>query len=295
MKKLILSILIFLSMESALQAHASANDAETALKTQETPQTSGASQEPDKNGNAIVIKGIRNPEDMAYASFVAAQKAFEENRHYAPDAPLLFQMKTHSGEFDGLRLSIASDNSSIPVAYDAQGQFVLPHDAAALRDQAVVTVDKKRGEIFWMPVIRSHDLAQSTLRLGDLRLYCRVQWELEKADASVGTKMMNLLMGGCSSNSFFTLGLPQPGMRVRLVSKDRQEILLKHYVAHRTRWQPPYGDATWPDDTRVEFLAPEDGFALDEACRTTREKNSENSYQHSYGTFDPESCAWRPN
>ncbi|MES2102427.1 MAG: hypothetical protein V4634_00295 [Pseudomonadota bacterium] len=255
---------------------------------------------PGKEGNSVVIRGIRHPENMAYSSFVAAQKAYEENRHYAPDAPLLFQMKTHSGKFDGLRLTIAGDNTLIQVPYDDKGRFTLPYDEAALRDDAEVSTDKKRGEIYWLPVIRSPGLAQDTLRLGDLRLYCRVKWALEKADTSVATKMMTLLRGNCDSSSFITLALPQPGMRVRLVSDNRQEIFPvaasgSHYIAHRTRWEPPFGDAAWPDDTRIDFLPPEDGFLLDDECRKTREKEAEDLYRHSYATFDPDSCVWRPN
>jgi hypothetical protein len=262
-----------------------------------TPTANSSS---DPEGNQIVVHGMRNPEGMVYSSFVAAQRAYEQNRHYAPDAPLLFQMKTHSGKLDGLRVTIAGENTLIPVPYDDKGLFTLLYDEAALQDKAVVMVDKKNGEIYWVPVIRSPGLAQDTLRLGDLRLYCRVKWALEKADASIGTKMMTLMMGGCNSSSFITLGLPQPGMRVRLVSNERQEVFPAdadkgHYVAHRTRWNPPFGDTAWPDDTRIEFLPPEDGFVLDEECRRAREKYAEDAFHHSYTTFDPDSCIWRPN
>lgn len=255
---------------------------------------------PAKEAPAIHIKGLRNPEDLAYASFVAAQQAYEENRRYAPDAPLLFQIKSHSGQFDGLRITIAGDNTFIPVPYDEAGQFTVPYDKAALQDDAMVTTDKKHGELYWLPVIRTPGLPPDTLRLGDLRLSCRVSWALEKGDASIATRMMWGLMGGCNSNSFTTLGLPQPGMLVRLVSGDKAEVLAvkggdEHYVAHRTRWQPPLGDAAWPDDTRVEFLPPEDGFELDAECREAREKDASDAYRHSYGTFSASSCVWRPN
>lgn len=248
----------------------------------------------------IVIKGVRNPEGLAYASFVAAQQAYEKHRQYAPDAPLLFQMKTHSGTFDGMRVTISGEQTSIPVPYDGQGRFTLPYDAAALQDEAVVTTDKKAGAIYWLPLIRSPGLAQDGLRLGDLRLYCRVKWALEKADASLATKMMALMMGGCDSSSYMTLGLPQPGMRVRLTSGERREVFpvdVKpgHYVAHRTRWEPPYADSAWPDDTRVDFLPPEDGFVLDPACQRALEKDAGDAYRHSYANFDPDSCVWRPN
>lgn len=256
--------------------------------------------EPAQNGKAIVIRALRDPEGMAYASFVEAQTTYADNRRYAPDAPLLFQMRTHGGGFDGLRLTITGDNTSITVPYDGMGQFTLPYDAAALRDAAVVMTDKRRGAIYWLPVVRTPGLPQDTQRLGDLRLSCRVSWALERAHASVGTKMMTLLMGGCNSSTYNTLALPQPGMRVRLVADGKQQTFPGDasgglYVAHRTRWTPPLGDASWPDDTRIEFLPAEDGFVLDEACRKTREKDASDAYQHSYGTFDAGSCVWRPN
>jgi hypothetical protein len=265
------------------------------------PQTSAADPQVlvPRDGGVIVIKSLRHPEALAYASFVAAQKAYEQYRHDAPDAPLLFQMKTHSGTFDGLRLSIDGEHTRIAVPYDAEGQFTLPYDEAALQDRAVVLTDKRRGQIYWQPVIRTPGLAPGTLRLGDLRLDCRVQWALEKGSASFATKMATLMRGNCNSSSFVTLALPQPGMRVRLASKEQQQVLApdgEHppYVAHRTRWEPPFGNAAWPDDTLVDFLAPEEGFALDAQCQSAREKDAGDAYRQSYGTFDPNSCAWRP-
>jgi hypothetical protein len=254
----------------------------------------------DATSQQVVVRTLRNPEGMAYSSFIAAQKAYEEHRHYAPDAPLLFQMKTHSGTFDNLRLSVEGDHTDIPVAYDENGQFTLPYDNAALQDNAILTTNKKRGQIYWSPSIRTPGLPDNTLRLGDLRLYCRVKWALEKAAATLETKMMTALSKNCESSTFNTLGLPQPGMRVRLLSKDREEVLAvepdkRHYASHRTRWYPPFGNVTWPDDTRVEFLPPEAGFVLNEECRLTREKDAADSYRHSYGTFKRDSCVWRPN
>ncbi|MES2126497.1 MAG: hypothetical protein V4463_04440 [Pseudomonadota bacterium] len=249
---------------------------------------------------AVVIRGLRNPEGMAYASFIAAQQAYAEHRQHAPDAPLLFQMKTHTGNVEGLHLSINGDHTTIPVAYDEAGRFVLPYSEAALKDDAVLMADKRLGEIYWLPVIRTPGLQPGTQRLGDLRLYCHVKWALEKGDASLATKMMATLMGGCSSSAFESLALPQPGMLVRLSTANKQETFAATgnnglYVAHRTRWQPPFGDQGWPDETVVEFLAPEDGFVLDPECARTRDKEASEGYQHSYGVFGRDSCIWRPN
>ena len=209
-------------------------------------------------GNTVVIRHLRHPEAMAYANFIAARKAYDAYRRFAPDAPLLFQVKTRSGKLDGLHVNIEGDNTAIPIAYDELGQFALPYSEQALRDKALVTSDIRRGEVHWLPVVRTPGVPPSALRLGDLRLFCRLQWALEEADASIGTKLMTLVRGNCESSSFITMALPQPGMRVRLVAGERQEMLgsegeKNRYVAHRTRWEPPFGDASWPDDTRVEF------------------------------------------
>ena len=251
-------------------------------------------------GNTVVIRHLRHPEAMAYANFIAARKAYDAYRRFAPDAPLLFQVKTRSGKLDGLHVNIEGDNTAIPIAYDELGQFALPYSEQALRDKALVTSDIRRGEVHWLPVVRTPGVPPSTMRLGDLRLFCRLQWALEEADASIGTKLMTLVRGNCESSSFITMALPQPGMRVRLVAGERQEMLgsegeKNRYVAHRTRWEPPFGDASWPDDTRIEFLPPEEGFALNDECRQAREKGADGAYRHSYGTFSRDSCVWRPH
>lgn len=251
-------------------------------------------------GNTVVIRQLRHPETMPYASFVEARKVHEQYRDLAPEAPLLFQIKTRSGKLDGMRVRIEGDNTTIAVPYDEEGRFSLPHSEEALRDKALVTSDMRRGQIYWLPVVRSPGLPEGTLRLGDLRLFCRMQWALEKAAASVMTKLTTMARGNCDASAFITLALPQPGMRVRLVAGQRREMLASEgeksrYVAQRTRWEPPFGDLSWPNDTLVEFLPPEEGFALSAECQAARDKDADGLYRHSYGTFGRQSCVWRPH
>jgi hypothetical protein len=252
------------------------------------------------DGAEISVQGAGHREGMSYESFLDAKKAYDEYRHFAPNAPLLFAARTHSGDVTGLKIKLIGDNTEQIVEYDEKGQFKLPFDETLLKDNVVLVSNLKRGEIFWVPVIRTEGLPDHAQRMGDLRLYCRVRWALDERDTPLHVRIAAAARGNCNASHYRTAGLPKPGMRVKLAYQGKEKVLEDGllndvYVSHHTRWVMPLGDSDWPDDTSVTFLEPTPDFVLDKDCADLQDKKKQDAYEHgSQGSFSPWQCVWRP-
>jgi hypothetical protein len=245
--------------------------------------------------NTVEIRGLRHPDDIPYSSFVAAMRAFDENHHYAPDASLLFSVRNHDGKFDGMRISITGEQMSIPVPLDANGRFTLPIRQDALDDKAYVQANQHTGEVNWGTLVRTPGLPDDTLRLGDLRLDCRVDYALSRAETSLWVATIFRLAGGCNSDGHTMRELKRPGMRVKLTYMDREEVLPeKYYMVHHTMWAMPLADGNWPDDTLVQFLEPDSNFLLDKECADKLQRDAKEPYRHGSSTISVNDCVYRP-
>ncbi|MBV8466969.1 MAG: hypothetical protein JO218_13580 [Burkholderiales bacterium] len=246
-------------------------------------------------GHAIEVRGVARPDDIPYSSYVAAMRAFDQYHHYAPSAPLLFSARTHDGKLDGLRVSITGEQVWIPVPIDARGQFSLPMRQDALDDKAVVLSNVRDGQVNWASVIRTPGLPEGSLRLGDLRLGCRVDYALERQQTSLWVATLLRVVGGCNSDGRMTRALKRPGMHVKLSYQDREEILPdRYYVSHHTAWTMPLTDGDWPDDTLIQFIEPDSNFVLDKACADQLQRESQKPYSHGSSTYSENDCVWHP-
>jgi hypothetical protein len=248
-----------------------------------------------KGENEIEIRGVRRPDDLPYRSFVDAMHVFDQNHHYAPDAPLKFVISTHGSKHDGLRVSVAGDNVVVPVSIDKKGRFTVPIRQDALDDDASVMSNKREGEVSWGVDIRTPGLPDDTDRLGDLRLECRVFLELQRKETSIWVSALTRVLGGCNSDGHITFGLKRPGMRVKLIYKNREEILPdRYYVVHHTVWTAPLTDGNWPDDTLVQFIEPDSSFVLDPECAEKLAHDAEHPYTHGVKNAGTNACMYRP-
>ncbi|MBV8657981.1 MAG: hypothetical protein JO142_09200 [Burkholderiales bacterium] len=246
-----------------------------------------------QGGESLAVRGVARPDDLPYSSFVAAMHAFDEYHHYAPSAPLLFSVGTHDSKYDHLRVSITGKEVWVPIPVDAGGHFTLPMRQDALDDKAVVMSNLRNGEVNWGPVIRTPNLPEGTLRLGDLRLFCRVGLALDRPQTSLWVLAVTHMVGGCNSDGYVTRGLKQPGMRVQLTYQDRTETLPeRYYVAHHTAWTIPLKDGDWPDDTLVQFLAPDSNFVLDKACADKLKSEAQRPYAHGASATIGDGCRY---
>ncbi|UVW29249.1 hypothetical protein [Massilia sp. H6] len=232
----------------------------------------------------VTVKSTRDPVDKSYRKMIKAVERFERERALAPNASLRFQLLPRLPTVDmrGITLRVAGDSVSVPVPVAADNSFVLPRVDAALRENAAVLANRKTTSMTWRALIVTPGLPAGTRRLGDLRLECRVGVEAGLVSNSSPlfawvTNALNSPEQVCGSpDGNYLFFAERPIFAVSLRAGERVETLpfkmlyaggelsradLQYcdcqVMLDRTFYAPIW-DASWPDDTLVEFTYMED-------------------------------------
>ena len=202
---------------------------------------------------------------------------FEQRRALAPNAVLRFKLLPRSRNTDmrSIALTIVGDSVQIPVPVAADNTFALERSPQALKEDAVVTPNRKAHSLSWRADIRTPGLPPNTRRLGDLRLECLVGMEAElvSGSGSVVEQIARALgdRGYCEQRvpEYFFFA-DRPLWSVTLVHGNRRKYLpIDFMYAGMSRaamtsgdlqycdcaalldraYYAPLGDRSWPDDT----------------------------------------------
>lgn len=233
--------------------------------------------------DAVSVSALRNPVDKPYRRMLAGMELFEERRQLAPQAGLRFKLlpRNRATRMEQLELEIVGDSFALPVALAPDRTFELEREPRALKENASVRPNRRAGTLTWRAEVRTPGLPPHTRRLGDLRLECEVGMQ-----AGLISNYRPFLFGlfdpflregpeycrrAAPRYLFFA---DQPLFGVSLISGDRREALpvdlLYGGASRDPQWKEdlpycdcevlmdrayflPLGDASWPDDTRVEF------------------------------------------
>ena len=232
----------------------------------------------------ISAKANRDPVEKSYRRMIRGMDLFERRHALAPDAPLRFKLLPRHRDTDmrNIRVDVVGNSveTRVPIAPD--DTFVLQRDRQALAEDALVVPNRKAQSMTWRTEIRTPGLPPQTRRLGDLRLECEVGMEagLVSNHRSLIDRIVGALVdtpGYCSRKDprylFFS---DQPLFSVVLVAGQRREVLPVGQLYAGASDDPafrddlpycdcevlldrsyflPLGDASWPDDTLVEFEA----------------------------------------
>ena len=223
-----------------------------------------------------------DPVEKSYRKMVQGMDLFENARPaYAPNASLRFKLlpRKPGTDMDRIVLEVVGSTFAHEVPVAADHTFVLRRDTRALKENAVVSPNRKRLSMTWRTEIRTPGLPPNTRRLGDLRLECLVGLEADLVSnngpiariADLFTDNKRYCERPSAKYLFFA---DRPLFSVTLVNGSRREILpvdelyamasddpgLKQDLPYcdcevlvdRTYFLP-LGDRSWPDDTRVEF------------------------------------------
>jgi hypothetical protein len=224
-----------------------------------------------------------DPVEKSYRRMIRGMDLFERLRPaMAPDAVLRFKLlpRRHNNDIDHILLEIVGTSFAYAVDINPDRTFTLPRDAKALRENAVVSPNRKKLTMTWRTDIRTPGLPPNTRRLGDLRLECLVGLEsgLVSNTSALLQGLTNLLSDPrayCEKkDTQYLFFADRPLFAVTLIAGTRRETLPidKLYAAasddpdlkndlpfcdcevlvDRTYFLP-LGDRSWPDDTRVEF------------------------------------------
>lgn len=224
-----------------------------------------------------------DPVEKSYRRMVRGMDLFERLRpSLAPNAALRFKLlpRRHNTDVDHILLEIVGASFAYPLDVAPDRSFTLPRDAKALREDAVVSPNRRKMTMTWRTDIRTPGMPSNTRRLGDLRLECLVGLE-----AGLVSNTSALLQGITSlfsdpatycgkKDTQYLFFADRPLFAVTLVAGTRREVLpidrlyagasddptLKNdlpfcdceVLVDRTYFLP-LGDRSWPDDTRVEF------------------------------------------
>lgn len=229
--------------------------------------------------NTVTVKSTRDPVDKSYRKMIRGMERFARERAFAPDATLRFQLLPRQADVDmrGITLRIAGDTVSVPVPIDENNFFVLPRHARALEEDAAVLASRKTASMTWRARIETPGLPPGVRRLGDLRLECRVGKEaglVSNSSPLFGwiSDALSTPEGVCTSpdgNYLFFAERPifavtlRAGIRVETLpfsmlyaggeqTPDMLPFCDCQVLLDRTYYVPLW-DASWPDDTLVEF------------------------------------------
>jgi hypothetical protein len=231
---------------------------------------------------AVTVTATRNPVDKSYRKMLKGMDLFEKMHGRAPQASLRFKLlpRQRDTRMEDIEVDIAGDSFTDRVPVAADKTFTLERNRKALDEDASVRPNRKAGSLTWRAEVRTPGLPPDTRRLGDLRLECHVGMEADLVSNLLPGfgQVANFLLrmtGFCDDREVRYLYFAErPLFAVTLASGTRREALPVgdlyagvsqgalstadlaycdcQVLLDRTFYLP-LGDASWPDDTLVEF------------------------------------------
>lgn len=227
----------------------------------------------------VVVKSTRDPVDKSYRKMVKGMDRFAREHALAPQAELRFRLlpRLPNADMGGITLRIAGDTASQSVPIAPDNSFALVKNAQLLREDAAVLANRRTASMTWRASIVTPGLPEGTRRLGDLRLECKVGMDAGLisntspmfawlSDALTST---DAVCGQADGNYVFFA--ERPIFSVTLRAGERTEVLpfkMLYAGGGKTADELPYcdcqvlldrsyyapiWDASWPDDTLLEF------------------------------------------
>ena len=238
-----------------------------------------------------VTAPLRDPVEKSYRKMIRGMDLFEQRRSMAPQATLRFKLLPRKATTDMRNIDLyivgSTVDQQVPIAPNQT--FTLPRIARALEEDAVVTPPARKAQTMtWRTEIRSPGMPPDTRRLGDLRLECLVGMEADLVSGAnnLVARFAHLFsdpVAYCGrKESRYLFFAERPLFSVTLIAGNHREVLPIDRLYAEASDDPdlratlpvcdcevlldrtyflPLGDASWPDDTRVEFEYMEDGDA----------------------------------
>ena len=127
----------------------------------------------------VEVKTLRSPVDKSYRKMVRGMDLFAAKHAMAPQATLRYKLlpRKPGPGMDDITLQVAGDKFRAPVPIAADQTFTLTRYDQALKENAIVTLNRRASTMTWRADIRTPGLAPNVRRLGDLRLECLVGME----------------------------------------------------------------------------------------------------------------------
>lgn len=230
----------------------------------------------------VVVTAVRDPVKKSYRKMLEGAALFEERRSLAPAAELRFRLIPRKPDtpMAGIELEVAAESVAIPLKVAPDRTFTIERDRIAMKENAQVMPNRRAGSMTWRADVRTPGLPRDSRRLGDLRLECEVGMKaglISNYPAGFFGWLDSLI---AQKPAYCHRAAPRylffaerPIWSVTLVDGERRETLpVDMLYGGATRdpdWKKdrhcdcaalfdrayfvPLGDASWPDDARVEI------------------------------------------
>jgi hypothetical protein len=235
----------------------------------------------------VAAKANRDPVEKSYRKMVRGMDLFDAQHSMSPSGTLRFKLLPRKPDTDmkSIEMEVIGTTVAFTVPVAKDGTFALERNPNALDENAQVIPNRKSQSMTWRSDIRTPGLPPDTLRLGDLRLECRVGMEaglISNSSNIIGRLAQAVLdtPAYCDRNApLYLFFADRPLFSVALHAGNRREVLsidklyasasddpgLKNDLPYcdcevlvdRT-YVLPLGDLSWPDNTLVEFEYMED-------------------------------------
>lgn len=233
---------------------------------------------------SVQVRATRDPVDKSYRKMLLGMDRFERDHALAPNAVLRFRLlpRLPGTTLAGVTLRVAGDSVSLPIALAPDYSFTLPRNAFAAREDADVLANRKSSSLTWRAWVATPGLPPGTRRLGDLRLECLVG--MTAGLISNSSPMFGWLTDALSSpdkvcsspDGNYLFFADRPLFSVTLHAGARSAVLPFRLLYSGGKETPaslpfcdcqvllarayfaPLWDASWPDDTLLEFDPMED-------------------------------------
>lgn len=207
---------------------------------------------------AVVVSSSKDPDWKTYRAFTSGLDVFDAQRQLAPQAVLRFVLlpKTATASLEGVKLRIAGDALSIPIAVEDDGTFQVPRSEAASREDAELLLNRKPGTFRWRPDVRTPGTPPNSRRLGDLRLECAVRWAIEQHETPyLIRKLVGAVGQPCVAARIRNDFIAPATIRAMYLSSGERRIQLPADMVENggKEFVAPVQDSSWPDDALLEF------------------------------------------
>jgi hypothetical protein len=214
----------------------------------------------EEAAQTVDVVALTKPDWKPYSAMYQGILAFEKYHVLAPDAPLLFKLRSDKKDEVAapLSLRLVNDEKSIALAIANDLSFSLPKDEEMLATKAELVLNRKEKIYSWRTHIRTASVPTNRLRLGDFRLECRVDFVIAIDGASFLQKALLATLGReniCDSErGFIHYKSPFQLAAVRLSDAERSELLpTKDLKDNGYTFRLPLYDKRWSNDTLIEL------------------------------------------
>ena len=236
----------------------------------------------------VTVTATRDPVEKSYRKMLQGMEVFERLHALAPQARLRYKLlpRQPGTPLDGMVLKVVGDSVTLNVPVAADHTFTLERNQRAMDEDAQVIPNRKTRSMTWRTDIRTPGLPANTRRLGDLRLECEVGVAANLLSENLpllGTlnRVLSGAQGICrSSPTRYLLFADKPVFSVTMVHGARRQTMPVNDLYLGQFWRKvsanelahsdaqalvdrtyalPLADASWPDDTLIEFEWMEEG------------------------------------